>query len=42
MTRGELGLVAFVFGLIYSAALVPRLGAWVGRRLSRRPTPGAP
>jgi hypothetical protein len=48
MTHGELALVLFVFGLVYVAALVPRLGAFVGRRLaggarSRQepPTPSA-
>jgi hypothetical protein len=34
MTHGELGLVLFVFGLVFSAALVPRLGAFIGRKLA--------
>jgi hypothetical protein len=36
MTRGELGLVIFVFVLIYAAQVVPvvgeRVGAWVSRK----------
>jgi hypothetical protein len=34
MTRGELGLVVFVFLLVYSAALVPKVGAFLGRKLA--------
>jgi hypothetical protein len=34
MTHGEIVLVAFVFGLVYFAAFVPRLGAFVGRKLA--------
>ncbi len=34
MTEGELGLVLFVFGLVYVAAFVPRAGAFIGRRLA--------
>ena len=34
MTRGEIGLVIFIFGLIYSAQLVPRLGELVGELLA--------
>ncbi len=30
MTRGEIGLVLFIFGLVYAAQLVPRLGAFLG------------
>ena len=41
MTLGEIGLVCFDFGLIYVAALVPRLGAYVGRTLARRSTEGS-
>jgi hypothetical protein len=35
-TRGEFGLVVFVFVLIYAAQIVPRIGeqigAWAGRK----------
>jgi hypothetical protein len=45
MTRGEFALVVFVFGLVYSAALVPRVGAFVGRHVAglfaRRPHSGS-
>ena len=34
MTRGEIGLVIFIFGLIYSAQLVPRLGELLGELLA--------
>jgi hypothetical protein len=34
VTRGELGLVLFVFGIVYVAAFVPRAGASIGRRLA--------
>jgi hypothetical protein len=45
MTRGELGLTAFVFGLVYAAALLPRLGERLGmffvkRRTKARPSSG--
>jgi hypothetical protein len=33
MTQGEAILVAFIFGLIYGAAFVVRLGEWVGERI---------
>ena len=33
MTRGELGLVLFVFVLVWSAGLLPRLGERVGEWL---------
>jgi hypothetical protein len=36
MTHGELGLVAFVFALIYVAQWVPKAGEWVGSLLSRK------
>lgn len=42
MTEGEISLVAFVFGLVYVAAYVPRFGAFVGRKLAGHPdTPRA-
>ncbi len=34
MTRGEIILVVLVFTLVYSAALVPRVGAFIGRTLA--------
>lgn len=37
MTYGEIALVVFVFGLVYSASRVPRVGAFVGRRLAAKP-----
>jgi hypothetical protein len=36
MTQGEVGLVAFVFALIYAGVLVPRLGGRLGAYLGRR------
>ena len=41
LSNGELGLVLFIFGLVYSAALMPRLGAFVGRQLTRKSRPKA-
>jgi hypothetical protein len=41
MTAGELELVAFVFGLVYAAAFVPRFGAFVGRKLAGDGGPGS-
>jgi hypothetical protein len=36
MTHGELGLVLFIFALVYFAQFVPKLGsragAWLGRK----------
>jgi hypothetical protein len=32
MTRGELGLVLFLFALIWGAGLLPRLGERLGER----------
>jgi hypothetical protein len=45
MTRGEIGLTAFVFALVYGAALLPRLGERLGvlfatRRTKNRPSDG--
>jgi hypothetical protein len=34
MTEGEWGLVVFIFALVIVAAWVPRVGAFVGRKLS--------
>ncbi|MEO6574038.1 MAG: hypothetical protein ABIP89_09375 [Polyangiaceae bacterium] len=36
MTRGEIGLVLFIFGLVYVAAFLPRMGAWLGERVFGR------
>ncbi len=36
MTRGEIGLVVFIFGLVYVAAFLPRMGAWLGDKLFAR------
>jgi hypothetical protein len=41
MTRGEIGLVVFLFALIYAGVIVPkvgaRLGAYLGSRGAERP-----
>jgi hypothetical protein len=34
MTRGEIGLVVFVFALIYGALVLPRLAERFGARLA--------
>jgi hypothetical protein len=39
MTAGELGLVVFVFVVVYIAALVPKVGAFIGRKLSGGASP---
>ena len=36
MTHGELGLVLFIFALVYSAQVVPKVGARVGAWLGRK------
>jgi hypothetical protein len=36
MTHGELGLVLFVFALVYGAPQVPRLGERLGMLLARK------
>jgi hypothetical protein len=35
LTRGEIVLVAFVFALIYGAGLLPRLAAWLSKRVGQ-------
>jgi hypothetical protein len=40
MTRGEIGLVVLIFGLVYVAAFLPRMGAWLGDKLFAR-APGS-
>jgi hypothetical protein len=42
MTRGEIGLVLFIFGLVYIAAFLPRIGAWLGVRVFGRSTDSKP
>ena len=32
MTNGELGLVVFIFAIVWFAQLVPKIGARVGER----------
>ena len=36
MTHGELGLVLFIFALVYGAQVVPKVGERVGVWLSRK------
>ena len=36
MTSGELGLVAFIFVLVYAAQIVPKIGARLGERFARK------
>jgi len=36
MTRGEIGLVLFVFALVWGAAYVPRLGERLGEWLYKK------
>jgi hypothetical protein len=42
MTRGEVGLTAFVFALVYSAALLPRLGERLGVFFTKRQAKARP
>jgi hypothetical protein len=35
MTLGEIGLVIFIFGLVYGSKFIPRLGERVGELLFR-------
>lgn len=37
MTRGEILLVVFIFGLVYGAAWIPKLGEKLGALLFRGP-----
>ena len=37
LTRGEIVLIAFVFALIYGAGLLPRISAWISRRVGPAP-----
>ncbi len=36
MTHGELGLVAFIFAIVYGAQVVPKVGERVGMWLARK------
>jgi Sec-independent protein translocase protein TatA len=36
MTHGELGLVAFIFVLVYGAQVVPKLGERMGAFFARK------
>jgi Sec-independent protein translocase protein TatA len=36
MTHGELGLVLFIFALVYGAQVLPKLGERVGTWLARK------
>jgi Sec-independent protein translocase protein TatA len=36
MTHGELGLVAFIFAIVYGTQMVPRVGERVGTWLARK------
>jgi Sec-independent protein translocase protein TatA len=36
MTRGEIGLVIFIFALVLGAGILPRLGERAGAWLSRK------
>ena len=38
MTRGELGLVVFIFVVVYASRLLPRAGDWLGRLLGDEET----
>jgi Sec-independent protein translocase protein TatA len=40
LTRGELAMVVFLFVLVLGAVLLPRLGEYVGARLSKRARSG--
>jgi len=42
MTHAELALVVFIFGLVCIAQVVPRAGAFVGRKLGPRPSSRVP
>jgi hypothetical protein len=34
MTRGEIGLVLFIFALVYFAQIVPKIGEFLGEKLA--------
>lgn len=42
MTHGEIGLVVFIFCLVYASRLLPRLGDWLGHLLGADPGDGEP
>jgi len=35
LTRGEIILIAFIFGLVYSAGLLPKLAAFLSPRAKK-------
>lgn len=37
MTRGEIGLVLFIFAMVYAVRLIPPAGDLIGRLLGDRP-----
>ena len=36
MTRGEIGLVLFIFLLVYAVRILPHIGDWLGRLLGEK------
>jgi hypothetical protein len=40
LSRGELAMVVFLFGLVWGAGLLPRLGERLGARLAARQRDG--
>ena len=43
LSRGELGIVLFIFGLVWGAGQLPRLGEWIAVHLAtRRASPRDP
>jgi hypothetical protein len=42
MTHAELALVVFIFALVCVAQVVPRVGAFVGRKLAGKSSPRLP
>ena len=39
LTRGEIALIAFIFGLVYSAGLLPKLAALLSGGAKAEPPP---
>jgi Sec-independent protein translocase protein TatA len=37
LSRGELGIVLFIFGLVWGAGQLPKLGEHLAVRLAKRP-----
>lgn len=40
MTRGEIGLVLFIFAMVYAVRLLPLAGDWLGRLIGDGPGDG--